>query len=412
MPEMTEEERQQQLADELRLSIEGANYAGPRAADQPAPAQEFGPEQAPYDGSAQQTSEPPAYRPPTQFPGLPVIMNENQASYNGRDFGPNVANSSGIQEAMAARARDAANPQAQAAFAAAERTRQVAPQPGDAVTPEMTSIQIREEMDRTTLSPADRLEMTQIQNGMARLNQDVRENRISASQAAPLRAGMRARLQPMQQMEMTNHQATQMYHRQKAKEDAEHAALVNAGIRTHDEAVSANNGPPISRDSQWVETSPRSWRHINEVRGPSPAIPPAVMSRFVIAAHTAQVNEILNAQRTGSAPPAWAADTPAGIAARELDREHRVNEAVRLFSGGGGGPTRGDAATQLEGFNNRIGAIVDRALAPRTAAQPTGGQINAASQVQPPQADPNNPQSIRMQNIIRRRQGRRPLPGE
>ncbi len=186
----------------------------------------------PYLGGLPQTNEQPGYSaaggdfstPAYQgqaFPGLPVIVNQGEGpSYNGQDYNT-------LGEAMAARAAHAASPQAQATYAAAQQARP-APQPGDAVTPEMTSIQMREQLDRTQLSPSDQLELTQIQNGIQRVQRDTREGRVPLTQAQQLIQQLEGRANPLMIRQSTANAVGQLLHRQILQEQAEHAQIIGA----------------------------------------------------------------------------------------------------------------------------------------------------------------------------------------
>ncbi len=88
----------------------------------------------------------------------------------------------------------------------------------------------------------------------------------------------------------------------------------------------------------------------------SGAIPQQVMARFVLAADRAQASEISNAQRTGTPPPAWAANDQL----READAQRRVNEMVRR-QGGSSGATRGGYEQDRGALMNDLGNLLNSA---------------------------------------------------
>lgn len=134
------------------------------------------------------------------YPGLPVIQDRGSGPGGADQFTYNGEIVPSEQAAFAARARDAANPQAQQAFQAAEEQRaqvRAQAQPGEPDPSQMTSIQLRAEMDKHTLSRSDQLELTQLQNGAARIQRDAREGRLPIAEAIRIERELRARMQPM-----------------------------------------------------------------------------------------------------------------------------------------------------------------------------------------------------------------------
>lgn len=249
-PQMSDDEWQSQLAEERRLSMEGANYAGPIAAGEPGPSQM--PDNPPPE-IPQQTAEPAAAYQGQAYPGLPVLIEGGEASYGGRGYGSE-------EEAMAARERDAAtNIPAQQAYRANMERRAAlqAQEPGGQAASQPTSIQIRAEMDRHQLSPADQLELRQTQNGVARLQRDIREGRVPAIQGAILEARLRERMAPkmvtMSQLRGLEH----AYRVQLMRESVMHQTQANAAAQHY---MQANfQGPQISPDGRWAQTAPGRW---------------------------------------------------------------------------------------------------------------------------------------------------------
>jgi hypothetical protein len=208
-----------------------------------------------------QTEEPGLYQPPqARFPGLPVIVNAGEASYNGRSYGSE-------EQAFQARAQHAQDPRAQAAFQAQEQQRAQARQEPGAETPEMTSIQIRQEMGRNQLSRADQIELAQTQNGIARVKRDAREGRVPMTQAQQLIQQLEGRANPLMIRQSTAVALGQLYQRQILQERAQQMQMLTSQRENYQRATI--QGPQLSPDGQWVRTASDRWQHVSEVRQPA-----------------------------------------------------------------------------------------------------------------------------------------------
>lgn len=155
------------------------------------------------------------------YPGMPVIQEGGEFSYG---YGQDRQTFGSEAEAMAARARDAqTNVQGQQLFRAQSEAAANAPP-----ATEPTSIQLLAEMDSRQLSPAQRVELTQMQNGIARLQKDMREGRLPALQGQMLQAQLEQRMRPMMVSQSHVRGLQRVFEMQKAKEDAEYSQMLNA----------------------------------------------------------------------------------------------------------------------------------------------------------------------------------------
>ncbi len=197
-------------------------------------------------------SEVPAAYQGQAYPGMPIIGEGGRFYAGGNNgYGGQGGNAFDTEEqAMAARAQQAqADVPAQQAFQARAQARE-GMQPED----EPTSIQIRAEMDRNSLSPADKLEMTQMQNGIARLQRDAREGRVPALQAAKLEADLRRRMAPKMYTIQQLHGLQAAYQVAHMRETVMHQTIANTRARAYDAAngmtqqsnVMGPNGRPIA----------------------------------------------------------------------------------------------------------------------------------------------------------------------
>jgi hypothetical protein len=226
--------------------------------------------------------------------------------------------------------------------------------------------QLQGQLDSNKLSQAEEIRRQRLQSQVDYVRSNTGEGRqFSAEDGQNMIAKLTTDLDPLerqrtrQQMLQSEAQTRLVMHQDAAavtREDTHRRFLGRDGPLQHTDA----NG--IS----WVQTAPERWER---VKPETPEITPQIRARFATIARSEQEREVRDAQRAGTLPPAWAANTPEGIAARDLDRQRRVNEMVRDHSGGGG-PTRGDAATDHAAFVNDVLRIVQGLRQPRQQGGP------------------------------------------
>jgi hypothetical protein len=176
-----------------------------------------------------EASAQPAYAGQA-FPGMPIIEEGGRFYAGGQnDYGGQGGSEFNTEaEAMAAREQQAQDPRLQQMFQAREQALAQARTQGGPQQQEPTSIQIMADMARNQLSPADRLEVQQMQNGIARLQRDAREGRVPALQAAQLQADLQRRLAP-KMMSMQELRAQQVVLRNtQLREASELETTINA----------------------------------------------------------------------------------------------------------------------------------------------------------------------------------------
>lgn len=297
---------------------EGQTPGQPVPPPPPPDAPEAAPMPQPYQGQA--------------FPGLPVLIDRGQGPGGADQYTYNGAIQPTEQAAMQARAADAANPQSQAAYAQAQAQRPQ-PQPGDATSPEMTSIQLRAELDRHTLSRADQLELTQLQNGIARVQADAREGRVPTAQAIQIQRQLQERLRPkMITMEAANG-IKRSLEIAKLNEDVMHQTMRRTQQQAYWNANPAGSSTPITDPQGRVIGQTRHGLdgHDRDIMYPrEPAAPHAPTPHPVITGqsilgrqHGAGTSGSSGASGTPALPGA-AQETPATPAQMEATGAHAV----------------------------------------------------------------------------------------
>ncbi len=423
MPDMTEEERQaefrrrrdaQQAAYDEQVAANAPNVGEPAPTEWSGLGSDYsqGAGQGTGEGaggykdfaSSQAPNDAQPYRGQA-FPGVPIIQEGGRFYAGGNNgYGGQGGNEFNTEaEAMAARARNAAtDTQGQQLF---QQQNEAAAAAGPATEP--TSIQLMAEMSQRQLSPAQRLEMTQMQNGIARLQRDAREGRVPALQAAQLEAQLQARLRPRMVSQQELQGMSQALHYTQLREQTTHLAINNQRARAYD-AAHGLEAQSIVRDSSGRELgamvrNPDGSSHFVQARE-DPAVARAARTEATNAASTERADaarlhhisqsvmnirnevqhELTQWRDPLNAPnaPEWT-KTPEGIARERQSRIDEVHaEANRVFNAANGG----SAPTQTAGQGG--GAV--RAGANAVAGAATGATPPATNAATPAEWKPLN----------------------
>ncbi len=289
--------------------------------------------------------------------------------------------------------------------------------PGERMPQAPTAADLIRLQGETQLSPQEQQFYQRANNGLARIQQDVREGKVDALTGARMTAQLQQQLMPLTARARDLPVIQHMLAAQVQREALTHAAVANEENRAYHVAQAARpgGGPPISPDGQWVETRPGHFQHISEAIRPEPR-PPRERNPATDPAQLGHIETRIDAQMKAEAAltnpnrPSWATSNDPVMETAERTRriwDQRENLALSQPVSPEARPRLQSLDAGISDLNARLGAWATNPVATaavqdlRRQLTPLRRTMAAALEVSPTTEDMPNDWRERFQEATR-----------